>query len=106
MKKNNEHNIKELIDDLINTYKLRTKINEVRLQHLWKDIAGNSVAARTIEIYIKDKTLFLRLTSAPLKEELFYAREKIIQQINKRLEGDFIKEIKFISAALVLMFDF
>lgn len=96
MRKSNEQSVKDLIDELINTYNLRGKINEVRLQHYWEEMMGKVVANRTKEIYLRDNKLFIRLESAPLKEELFYASDKIKKMLNEHLGGTFVTEIKFL----------
>ena len=96
MRNNNTQSIKEVVEELINAYKLRGKINEVRLQHAWEDTMGKAVASRTKEIFLKDKKLFIRVTSAPLKEELFYSVDKIKKMLNELLEGEYIDEVRFL----------
>ena len=96
MRNSNTQSIKEVIDELINAYKLRGKMNEVRLQHSWEELMGKPVANRTKEIYLRDKKLFIRLTSSSLKEELFYSSDKIIKTLNELLEGEYIEEVKFL----------
>jgi len=96
MRTGNTQSIKDVIEELINTYKLRGKINEVRLQHSWEELMGKAVNKRTKEIYLRDKKLFIRLTSAPLKEELFYSSDKIKNMLNELLKGEYIEEVKFL----------
>lgn len=96
MRKSNEQSIKDVIEELINTYKLRGKINEIRLQHSWEELMGKAVVNRTKEIYLREKKLFIRLTSAPLKEELFYAADDIRKKLNDQLGGEYVTEIKFL----------
>ena len=94
MRHSNEQSLKEVIEELIDTYKLRGKINEVRLQHSWEQLMGNAVAKRTEKIYLRNKTLVIRLTSAPLKEELLYSSEKVKKLLNEELGGEYIEEVK------------
>jgi len=51
------------------------------------------ISKRTEKLILKDHTLYIYLNSAPLKEELNYGRERIVQLLNTALEGDFIKEV-------------
>ena len=94
MRHSNEQSLKEVIDELIDTYKLRGKLNEVRLQHSWEQLMGTAVAKRTEKIYLRNKTLVIRLTSAPLKEELLYSSEKVKKLLNEELGGEYIEEVK------------
>ena len=96
MRNNNTQSIKEVIEELINAYRLRGKMNEVRLQHAWEGMMGKAIASRTKEIFLKDKKLFIRVTSASLKEELFYSGEKIKKMLNELLEGEYIDEVSFL----------
>jgi Dna[CI] antecedent, DciA len=92
-RKSNEETLKQVIEQLLDTYKLREKLNHVRLLRSWETIMGEAIAKRTEKIYLKDDVLTIHLTSAPLKEELHYGREKIKALLNKELEGDFIKDV-------------
>lgn len=96
MRHSNQQSIKEVIDELIETYKLRGKINEVKLVHSWEKLMGEAVAKRTESIYLRNKTLFIRLSSAPLKTELLYASEKIKKLLNEELAGEYIDEVKIL----------
>ena len=92
-RKTNEESLKEVIEQLLDTYKLRDRINQVKLQQSWDEIMGEMISKRTEKLLLKDHTLYIYLNSAPLKEELSYDREKIMRMLNTALEGDFIKEV-------------
>jgi predicted nucleic acid-binding Zn ribbon protein len=82
MRKSNEQPLKEVIDKLLEVYKLKDKLSEVRLIGSWEKVMGKVIAVRTRELYIKDKKLFVSLNSPPLREELSYAKEKIKNMLN------------------------
>ncbi len=44
---------------------------------------GNNVIKRTNKIFIKENKLIIKLTSAPLKNELNNSKKRIIKQINE-----------------------
>ena len=92
-RKTNEESLKEVIEQLLDTYKLRDRINQVKLQQSWDEIMGEMISKRTEKLFLKDHTLYIYLNSAPLKEELSYGSEKIMRMLNTALEGDFIKEV-------------
>ena len=89
----NEKSLKEAIDELINSYHLKPKLNQTRLNVYWEKWMGKTIAKHTRNIFIKDRKLFLYLDNASLKQELMYAREKIIELVNESLEGDVIDEV-------------
>lgn len=92
-RQSNEETLKQVIEQLLDTYKLRDKLNQVKLLRCWENMMGEAIAKRTDKIFLKDDVLTIYLTSAPLKEELTYGKEKIKKLLNKELEGEFIKEV-------------
>ncbi len=93
MRNSNEESIKEVIEQLIKTYQLGDKLNEVKLLHCWEKIMGEAISKRTSKITFKDHTIFIHIISAPLKEELTYGKENIKTLLNQELGGDFIKDV-------------
>ena len=95
MRGNNEHSLKDAIQQLVKTYKIEGKLNEVKLINSWARLMGPMIAHRTGELSIRDKKLFVKLTSAPLREELNMARPKIISMLNAEAGAEVIVEIVF-----------
>jgi hypothetical protein len=54
---------------------------------------GNGVNSYTKEVVLKGSTLYVSLTSAVLREELSYGKQKIITMINEELRKDIVKDI-------------
>jgi len=76
--------------------KLADKLAEVRLVNSWKTVLGASVLRFTDNLYIKKRTLYVRLTSSILKNELMMCREQIIEKLNAEAGRDVIDSIAFI----------
>ena len=66
------------------------------LKKIWLKVIGKNVSQYTRNIYIKNNTLYLTITSSALKEELSYGKDKIIQNFNKEIGNDEINKIVFI----------
>ena len=94
-KRTNDQTLKEAIDQMLKTFHLDQKMNEVRVIGSWEKVMGRTVSNRTTQIYIRDKKLFVNLNSASLREELHHAREKIIKLLNTEAGVDVIQEIIF-----------
>ena len=94
MRRSNEESLKEVIEQLLDAYKLRDKLNQVKLLHSWEKIMGEAISKRTEKISFRDNTLSIFLNSAPLKEELTYQKEKIKTLLNAELGGDFIQKVE------------
>jgi mRNA-degrading endonuclease YafQ of YafQ-DinJ toxin-antitoxin module len=96
-KKDNTVSIKEAINKLIDTYKLRGKLQETELAGKWEDLMGPIIARKTETIYIRDEVLYIRLTSSALRQELGFSRQLIIEKVNEVLKHQgAVKEVKFL----------
>jgi hypothetical protein len=73
--------------------RLRNKFQSYTLQKLWVEVAGNTVARYTQKIVLHDKTLTLYINSAPLKQEILYSQEQLIEKINLHLKYQKIEKL-------------
>lgn len=90
---NNEKPIKQVINELLNAYKLTGKIDELKIWNSWPEIMGTVIAKNTGKINLKGGTLTIYIESAPLKNELVFHRTVILQKINAFFEQPIVKEI-------------
>ena len=93
MRKSNENSLQEVIEQLLDQYRLRDKLNEVKIRKAWDDTMGNAIANRTNEIRIKSEILFISVSSAPLREELQFQKARILDLMNKELGGSYLKQV-------------
>ena len=85
--------LKAAIEQFLEKYRLKDKVNEARLIAAWDKVVGEMVAKRTSGLNIRDKVLYVRVESAPLKSELMFARSKLIIALNREVGGNVINEI-------------
>ncbi len=95
MKRNNDRPIKSAVDELLRNYHLDEKMGQVKLVNSWEGIMGKAVAHRTTELIIRERKLFVSLSSASLRQELFQAREKILELLNEAAGAKVIDEVIF-----------
>jgi accessory colonization factor AcfC len=60
---------------------------------LWEDVAGKSIAARTQQIFLKDKKLFVELSSSTARNEAFMQRDEIVRRINEQAQAQIVSEL-------------
>lgn len=92
---NNEQSLKSAITEFLKVSRLSGKLAEQKIIDGWEKIMGKMIARHTKQISISNKKLFLQLDSAPLKQELFYSREKIIKMLNEEAGENIIEEVIF-----------
>lgn len=89
----NESSISEVLQQFIQQNKLESGMDKIDVEQAWKSIMGNGVNSYTQEVILKGSTLYVKLTSAVLREELSYGKQKIIAMLNEELRKDIVKEI-------------
>src|SRR4051812_46335785 len=94
-KKTNDRPLKEAINEMLKNFRIDNKFLQHKLIASWEKVMGSTVANRTTKIYFRDKKLFVYLSSAPLREELFNGRDKIIKLLNEEAGAVVIEEIVF-----------
>lgn len=94
-RKSNQQPLKEVIEEYLAAFKLDTKLSEIKLVSSWDRLMGRTISKHTQEIYIKNKTLYLRLNSSVLKNELSFGKQKIIDLLNKEAGAEVISEVVF-----------
>jgi hypothetical protein len=87
--------LKEALNAFLDTFNLTSKYNETSLVASWEKIMGQTIASRTEKIYVSSGTLFLRIYSAPLRQELVMAKSKLITLINKEMGKELVNEVVF-----------
>ncbi len=91
--KSNQATLKEAITDLLQAYKLNDKVDERKLIASWETVMGKMIAKHTKQIFISDKILTVKLDSAVLREELSFAKTKMLKLLNEHIGREIIKEI-------------
>ena len=86
----------EAIEAFLKTFDLKTRFNETYLIAFWGRIMGPSIASRTKEIYVKNRDLYLRIDSSPLRQELFMAKTKLLDLINKDVGESVVDDVVFL----------
>jgi hypothetical protein len=88
-----ELSIGEALQLFLKKSRLKTGIQAVQIGEVWEKIMGKTVAKYTDKIQIIGTTLFVTTSVAPLRNELIYQKEKIIEQVNEALGDKVIKEV-------------
>jgi hypothetical protein len=96
VRKSNEQSLQEVIDDLLDAYKLRGKFNQKKIIASWERIMGKTIANRTDAIFFRENKLIVKLNSSVLREELSFSKNKIIQLLNEDIGEEVVKEVVLI----------
>ncbi len=85
--------INAVLQQITEQRNLSKGLNQLKIKQAWEETVGANVSQYTQEISLRGKTLYIQLTSAPLREELSYGKEKILKHLNDALGSDEIQKI-------------
>ena len=88
-----EISIKDAINKFLNSSRLKSGIRAVRIEEVWEEIMGKTIAKYTDKIQIIGDKLFITTSVAPLKNELLFQKEMIIKRVNESLGENAVKEV-------------
>ncbi|MGQ2982609.1 DUF721 domain-containing protein [Flavobacterium sp.] len=90
---NGENSISDVLKEFMQANNLQPGMDKINVRDAWKNLMGNGVNNYTRDIMLKGTTLYVELTSAVLREELSYGKEKIIKMINEELKREVVATI-------------
>lgn len=71
----------------------RQQMNEYRVQALWEKEMGGAISRYTDSVKLIGSRLIITTSVAPLKQELSFSREKILQRMNEALGERLVEEV-------------
>jgi len=94
MKRTNTAHIAQVVAELLKEYKIDSKLMESRLIAAWPEVLG-PLAKPTDELFIKNKILFVRLSSSVIRNELSMMRSTLVRRLNEKTGEEVITDIFF-----------
>lgn len=95
MRRSNTQSLSEVLKDFVQQNRMERKLKEVDIVQGWEDLLGSTIARYTRNIYIRNRILYVEITSAVVKNELFLMREEICRRINENAGDEMITRIVF-----------
>jgi predicted nucleic acid-binding Zn ribbon protein len=93
MRRSNEKPLKAAIEEFLDKFHLRDKLNQAKIIQAWEKVVGGMVAKNTSQLHVRNKVLYVKVNSAALRNELLFARNKIIDDLNKEAGTKVIEDI-------------
>lgn len=88
-----EYSMKEAIDRMLKESNWKYRYQVTKLKQDWEVLMGKTVAKHTKDLIIKERKLYIYTDIAPLKHELNYNKQLLVEKINQYFEDTFINEI-------------
>jgi hypothetical protein len=88
-----EYSIGDAIKKFLDQSRIKSGIQALQIEDVWEEIMGKTIARYTDKLHIINDTLFITTQVAPLRQELIFQKEKIIQRVNEALGQKLISKI-------------
>lgn len=88
-----EYSMQDALKQFLKQSRLKSSIQALQIEEIWEHIMGKTIAKYTDKIQIINHTLFISTQVAPLKNELLYQKDKIIERVNEALGEKTIREV-------------
>ena len=87
--------IKDLILRNLRQQGLETPLLQKRLVEAWPVVAGEAIARYTLNTYILNQTLYVKLSAPALRADLSMRRSEYVKRLNEHVGSQVIADIKF-----------
>jgi len=94
MKRKNAQTIGEVFRDYFQENReLYEKMLEIRIQRAWGEVLGPMIMQYTRTVYVKNRILYVSLSSSVLRSELTLCRERLVKSLNEYAGSSVINDI-------------
>lgn len=95
MRKRNTELLKDVIVQVLKNNHLDKKLNDKHIVDAWPKILGDNISEYTTEISIKNRILYVSISSSVLRHDLFLSKDQIKNSLNAEVGAEVIKDIIF-----------
>lgn len=95
MRRSNAQPIGNILMRYLREEGLEAPLNEHRLLDSWENVLGRAVARYTGQMYIRNQTLFVHITSPALRQNLQMTRKQLVNRLNEAVGAQVIADIVF-----------
>ncbi|WEK34657.1 MAG: DUF721 domain-containing protein [Candidatus Pseudobacter hemicellulosilyticus] len=88
-----EYSLGDALKYFLQHSRLKGSIQALQIEDVWEQIMGKTIAKYTEKIQIYNKILHITTSMAPLKQELLFQKDKIIQRVNEELGENVVKDV-------------
>lgn len=90
----NDLPLKDALKAFINESKtFKAKLYQAKVKSYWQKTMSPSILRYTVEVKIYRQKLYIKIMSAPLRQELTYGKDKIKEMMNEMLGESYIKDV-------------
>jgi predicted nucleic acid-binding Zn ribbon protein len=86
----------EVLGELLQQFGLTDRLKEFDAVNCWAEVAGEQIASHTKAKDVRDGALIVEVSSSAWRNQLFYLKAELIEQINKKIGKKLIHDIMLV----------
>ncbi len=94
MTKDNTQSFSSAFQKFLKSENLEQTFQEKKLIQSWERLMGKTISSRTSKVQVRNKILYVQLTSAPLKQEMLNSKQKVMEIIEKEFGTGVVTDIR------------
>lgn len=75
---------------------LEQQVLEVQMEEVWPNVMGETVAKLTRSVEVKNGMLYVKVSSAALKTQLFENRFELVRKLNEAVGASVIRDCRIL----------
>jgi hypothetical protein len=87
------YSMSEALQQFLKESRLKGDVQALQIYDAWESIMGKTVARYTDQIRLIDGKLIITTSVAPLRNELIFQKDKIINKVNELMGAQVVKEL-------------
>lgn len=87
--------LKDILLRVLREQGLETPLQQKRLIDSWPEVAGPVIARYTLNTYIYNQTLYVRLSNPALRSDLSMMRQELVKKLNAVVGEQVITDVRF-----------
>lgn len=95
MFKRDVKSIKDIVLQSLRVNGLETPLLQKRIVDSWQEVVGEMISRYTLNVYIENQTLVVRMSSPALRQELSMRRDYYVELLNNNVGAKVIYNIRF-----------
>lgn len=95
MKRRDPQSIEAIIEEAVRASNMSQNFDTQRASSLWPEVVGSEINRQTVRRYVDGTVLHVYIYSAPLKADLAFHRQRLVQLLNEAVGREAITDIRF-----------
>ncbi len=87
-------NLSDVLNRCLRQNGLETPLLQHRLVNAWDEVVGKGIAAYTSDKFIKNQTLFVKISNPALRADMSMMKTQLVRRLNNAVGSMVIADIK------------